>query len=122
MSYEVLPIQGLVLTNIDVGADEIWFYADLDQRTFKMHHPQDCCENVYVEEVIGDIKDLIGTPLLVAECRTNRGGDMENGYESITWTFYEFRTVKGSVTIRWCGTSNGYYSESVEFDELSYFS
>lgn len=42
----------------------------------------------------------------------------ESEHDSYTWTFYKFRTKKGCVTIGWYGESNGYYSESVDFEEI----
>jgi hypothetical protein len=80
-------------------------------------HRDDCCESVSLEEIIGDLADLIGHPLLVAEERVSSDEPpLDSNEESWTWTFYELRTVVASVTLRWYGTSNGYYSESVDFE------
>ena len=76
------------------------------------NHELDCCENVFLEDITGDLNDLVGVPLLLAEERSEDG---KCEYGTCLWTFYEFRTVKGSVTVRWFGESNGYYSESVDF-------
>lgn len=58
----------------------------------------------------------MGTPILKAEEARSRNNDK---YESMTWTFYKITTVKGYVDIRFCGTSNGYYSESVTFVKVN---
>lgn len=113
-------LKGKVLSSIDNHGDEIVFTL-VDGSRYKLYHQQDCCETVYVEDVIGDLSDLIGSPILEAEevsSRENPPG-VEVGYQdSFTWTFYKLGTIKGHVTIRWYGESNGYYSERVDFCEI----
>ena len=96
-------------------------FETTDGEVFVLTHHQDCCENVQIDDVCGDLNDLVGSPLIQAEEVSNYDGPEpgERGYDSsYTWTFYRFATAKGFVTIRWFGTSNGYYSESVSFDKI----
>ena len=107
----------------EAGSDEVHF-ATASGRTFRMWHQQDCCESVSVNEIVGDIADLIGSPLTMAEEVSSDDGIDESTKpqpysDSWTWTFYRFATIKGYVTLRWLGESNGYYSESVDFIETT---
>ena len=91
--------------------DKVSMYCE-DGRIYTLLHQQDCCETVVLDDVCGELTDLVGSPFLVAEMSSNKDDDPD--YESATWTFYKFATVKGYVTMRWHGSSNGYYSESVD--------
>lgn len=114
----IADLLGKTLSDVKVGNDEIYFETTEGEK-FLMYHEQDCCEGVSIEDIAGDVKSLIGNPILVAEERTNRNDPPKDGSdESYTWTFYEIATVKGSITIRWFGSSNGYYSESVDFKKV----
>lgn len=108
-------IVGKVMSAIylDKQDNEITF-RDTEGNIYKMLHEQDCCESVYIEDIDGDLQELVGDPILLAEEVSNEGDS--NDYHSETWTFYKIATVKGFVTIRWYGTSNGYYSERVDFN------
>lgn len=114
VNKDITDFIGKVFVKIEKTEEEIKFYIS-EREYFLMYHSQDCCEDVRVEDVNGDFDDLVGTPILVAEEREERKEDTEQ-YESVTWTFYCIRTIKGSVDIRWCGESNGYYSESVDIE------
>jgi hypothetical protein len=106
---------GLTFSSVSVAADKetMTFEAD-DGRAWKFYHAGDCCETVAIEDVIGDLSDLVGSPLVMADESTNKDNPPENA-DSWTWTFYKFATAKGYVTVRWLGQSNGYYSEQVDF-------
>lgn len=117
MDLNINELLGKVLTKIIVtdDKDKVYFKTSEDEE-YKMYHEQDCCESVYIYDITGELEDLIGTPILQAEESTNSEDDKElDCPESFTWTFYKLATIKGYVTMRWLGESNGYYSESVNF-------
>lgn len=113
---EIGSLVGKTITEIagEVDGDEIRFTTS-DGRKYMLYHEQDCCEYVYIESIVGDLQDLVGEPLLVAEeafddtMGTLQPPDSHD--DSYTWTFYKFDTRKGGVTIRFFGSSNGYYGE-----------
>jgi hypothetical protein len=100
-----------VTTDEGQDSDELSFHTS-EGEVYTFKHHQDCCENVYIESIVGELPNLIGSPLLVAEESTE---DVE-GEECEMWTFYKFATVKGWVDVRWNGSSNGYYSVGVSLD------
>ena len=137
---------GKTLLKIEIGVDDfIVFYCDNGAK-YKLFHKQKCRETVVIEDICGDMDDLIGSPILVAEEASNKqkrpdgvktktvlsiverlgttmsvwqeiDTDGNPCPESATWTFYKIATFKGYVTIRFYGSSNGYYSESVSFEK-----
>lgn len=115
---------GKTIVEVESDSDDSILFRTDNGEVYRQYHHQDCCESVYVEDVCGDFEDLIGSPILLAEEVESSENPPDVKPETIeyqdsfTWTFYKLATIKGSVTIRWYGSSNGYYSESVDFERV----
>jgi len=123
MNFEELKGKTLIKITGVVGDEEMVFVCT-DGSVYKLYHEQDCCEKVAIEDICGDLADLIGMPILLAEVVTSNENPADAKVDTkwqdfFTWTFYKLSTNRGSVTIRWYGESNGYYSESVDFRRLA---
>jgi hypothetical protein len=80
----------------------------------KFYHDNDCCEDFYfVDFDLEEAKDiLIGNPIIKFEIESNSDDEPDDDcQDSYTWTYIKISTIKGTLTIRGFGTSNGYYSE-----------
>jgi hypothetical protein len=98
-----------------------------DDGSYVLEHSQDCCEHVYIEDIVvssmyDGLECLINTPILSAERVTSdnitpAGITEPERDDSFTWTFFKLTTLKGYVDIRFFGSSNGYYSEDATLSE-----
>ena len=116
-------LKGKILLNIE-NVDNFELIFTLAAGKYALNHDQDCCEDVRIVDINGNLDDLIGTPILLAEevisdNKNPEGIDPPIYLDSFTWTFYKLATIKGYVTIRWLGESNGYYSEHVSFGKFA---
>jgi hypothetical protein len=138
MDVSISELVGKTLVSVEKHpVDELIFTCDTGEK-YRMYHAQDCCESVTIDDINGDLETLVGSPILMAEEVSNEEfvkayesrfhkidgeyfkKDNDGNYmpDSYTWTFYRFATIKGYIDIRWFGESNGYYSESVNFEKI----
>lgn len=117
---DISDLIGETLTEVS-GADrlsETITFCCASGRRFVLFHRHDCCESVSVEDVTGDVADLIGCPIVMAEIVENDSDPPPTPveYGSYTWSFVKLATARGYVTIRWYGQSDGYYCETPSFE------
>jgi hypothetical protein len=126
-NLEAVPFETLTgktiseIVGLEIGSERVTIICD-DGYKIQMSYYADCCASCSVEDICGNAKDLIGKPLVMAEevvSSKNPPGVKKEYQNSFTWSFYKLATNKGSVTIRWYGESNGYYSESVTVEKMS---
>jgi hypothetical protein len=114
-SKVIEELVGKVFSSVNADKENLYFISDND-KSYIFYHEQDCCEYVTIEDIDGDLNDLVGTPILKAEEVTKEDiNASEYGY----WTFYKFSTIKGYVTVRWYVESYGYYSVPIRMCEYN---
>lgn len=107
---------GQTLSKVDVQDNELTFYVD-NKPAFWSYHMQDCCESVTLMNTMGNIDDIVGTPI-ISVCQEIFDGPEPEDADHYTWTAQTIETEKGSVRFEWLGESNGYYSEDVHFGRI----
>jgi hypothetical protein len=115
-TIEMKDLVGKVIKSVvglDKYSDEVIITTECGMR-IAFYHEQDCCESVSLEDFDGDVEDLVGGLITSSEeVSGDEPQDYSYGDYSHRWTFYKIETNKGGLWMRWLGTSNGYYSESV---------
>lgn len=146
MSYEIMDrynervtfeqMQGKTFVDVQhvpegVGdSDAIVFTVSEDEK-YAQYYKQNRCASCSISDITGELSDLVGSTVVIAyESSSSKGIDADgnevetqnpddNIYDdSHTWTFYRISTLKGTVVIRWYGSSNGYYSERASFGRI----
>ena len=113
-------LNGRLVTDIDICYDDEILITLSGGRRYKFWHRQDCCETVEIVGVDGDVKTLRGKIVRSFEHEVEPSGDPPPEHpDSWTRTTLRFVTDENTVIVRWLGTSNGYYSENVDFSEIS---
>lgn len=117
---KIEDLKGKIIVDIKYNENDLYLRCEDSSDSeiyYHFTHYQDCCESVWLDDISGYLSDLIDYPVLKAEERTNTDLDIKPNLhaldDSTTWTFYVIATINGYVTFRWCGTSNGYYSEVI---------
>ena len=110
MKFEDIIGKTFVTVIAEGGYEDRIVFTEVDGTQYAMKHFQDCCEQVGIEDIDASLDILVDTPIISAYESTEDGEDE-------LWTFYRASTVKGTVCIRWHGTSE-YYSTSVDFGEV----
>jgi len=112
---------GEVLKSIDILDDYEVLFTTESGKQYKMCHYQNCCERV---KLIGDfekvLKSFVGKKIERVDVEYYDGSEYASYNDDYSSTISEFTfRVDGTTEIvRWFGTSNGYYCEKAELEEV----
>ena len=108
-------MEGKTFSKVVRKDDSVVFIQQNPSFSVVLKHVQECCESVYLEDVVGDLADLENTALLQVK-------ETKGVYQGVGPAyFYDFRTLKGNVTLRFVHehNSNWAYSARASFEVQS---
>lgn len=70
---EFETLKGKILINIECKGDNEIQFTDSENNIYHMYHEQDCCEEVYIKDICGNLSHLLDSPITMAECIVNKG-------------------------------------------------
>ena len=120
-AYTFPPLEGKTIVSsewLDDNGTMLSFVLD-DGSVWRMYHDNDCCETVE-PSFKSPLAPLHGKVLGEVKVEVFRFEGDEDG--SRTDTLYSFtvtREYDAAVRVHWVGTSNGYYSETVDLAQLT---
>ena len=65
--FEISDMKGKTFTSVTVNDDKTEMVFENDEFVFTFYHESDCCESVQIEDIVGDLNDLVGRPLDIVE-------------------------------------------------------
>ena len=112
-------IKGKIFQKVYKLNESIIFENENENEKYELCHLLECSEDVYIEDICGDLSNLENAEITFAEESFNKDkGTANENWGSHTWSFYKLATIKGWVDIRFYGESNGWYSESAELYKI----
>ena len=124
MLIEMDKLVGKVFVSYEICQyKEFIKFFDCEGNCYIFYHDIECCEQVYIDDICGDLDDLLFTAILKSEMISSEMSEDElNQKEAYNewgeWYFYKLDTIKGGVTLRWCGISTN-YSTKVVIEHIS---
>ncbi len=120
MSANWHDLIGRDVVAVDIHTDEV--IIETSTLSIRAYHCRECCEDFRFIKCDGDIGSLFGTVKVAEE---DGGASAPDEFRSMvvddshTWTKLTIATASATVHFWFLGQSNGYYGESVDFQELT---
>ena len=107
---------GKTISGFNLDPDKCWIEFNTSDGE-KLHYEAhaECCSYSWIES-IEDLDNLIGETIISVD-EKDIDGRQEEEHEWLQVYNYDLNTCKGSCTIDFRNSSNGYYGGSLEFNE-----